>query len=86
MLSISMQYKAEIDQAFAIHVEGAHRRASGRRLSDDPSGVFAPGEVIAPSMLTRMKHRSKVTGLRIDAFHFVVLVIVTGLAGEGEIV
>jgi len=86
MLSISMQHETQVDQTFPVHVECMNRRAPGGCLPDNPSGVFAPCKVIAPSLLPRMKQGSRETGFWIDALQFVVFVVITGLAREGQIV
>lgn len=86
MLTVSMEHQAQIDQTFPVYVKGMNRRAPGRRSPDDQGRVFAPGKVLAPSLLARMKQGSKETGFRIDALYFVVLVIVAGLARESQIV
>lgn len=66
--------------------ESMNRRASCRGLSDNSGSVFAPCKMIAPSLLARMKQGSKEAGFWINALQFVVLVVVAGPAGEGQIV
>lgn len=67
MLSAPPKHSAQIDQAFAVQVERDNRRAPGRRLSNNLSGVLAPGKVIAPALPARIKQGSRLIRFRINA-------------------
>jgi hypothetical protein len=76
---------AQVDQFNAIHSQRLTRRSSDRRQTNDPRAVGAPGEMIPPSLLSRVKQTNNSASDRIRRLLLRVLVPIAALAGESQI-
>ena len=76
---------ALIDDAFPIQIQCGDGGAANRREADDEGEIFIPGEMFRPSMAARVKQGNQRLRERVERVRFVVLEIVTALAGAREV-
>lgn len=75
-----------MDKTFSIELESRDRRAARRGQANDRRAILAPGIMVAPTVLTRMKQRDSLIADRIHRSRFYRLMSVTSLAGQRKIV
>lgn len=68
MLAVGKKHAPQIDYLIAIQAQGCDGGASCRREANDLSVVSAPGEMLAPLLLTRVKQRHEFMCGRITCF------------------
>jgi len=76
----------EIHQTFAIQLQRHDGCPARRRQPQNFCPVLAPGEMIAPVMVARMKKGNRFTGNRVRCHLLVVFMIVATLTGKCEMV
>lgn len=77
---------AQIDDAGAIQLQSFDGSATGRRQPDDKRAISIPCEMIVPLLAARMKEWSWLSGQWIGRFRFDVLMTVTALTRQGQVV
>ena len=80
-----IKHTAQVDDAFAVELQGNDRGASSRREAQDERTVFVPAEMLTPRVLAWMKERHDVARRRIARGDFGVLVAVATLTGQGKV-
>jgi len=86
MQPTAVERSAQVDEAGTVESEGLDRGPALNREADDPREVVAPDEMVAPSIAPRMEKSGHFRRHGIDRLDFRVLVIVTTLAGKGQII
>ena len=85
MLTSRVEEPAQIHQFCPVELQGVNCDAPSGRQANDAFETFIPCEVCLPTLLARMKQRHKLTCQEISCPRLVVFVVVTSLAGEGEV-
>jgi len=86
MFSHRVQHAPQVDEFLAVQMEGLDCGASCGRESDNKSKIVAPRKMVMPSLLSRMIKRNDTIGHGVARFCLGVLVVITSLAREREIV
>lgn len=86
MFADEQQEFALIDDAHPIQIQLGDGRAANRCQANHQGEIVAPGEMLVPIVLARVKQWDRFTAERINRRGLVIFVIVTSLAGAREIV
>ena len=86
MDSMKVKQAPQIDNTLAVEEQQINRCTAYGRESDDQCEIVTPGKMTLPLMLAWMVERHHRAAQGVSRIHLVILVVVTALAGQSQVV